>query len=316
MNKINLAGKLMLNTGVKPFFVSILIALVLAITGCGSIDVIRGVETDSGPRRQVDVSDIPAVVPVPEPIVRAGNYSTYTVLGGTYEVLDSSRGYREIGVASWYGTKFHGRLTSNGEVYDMYQITAAHKTLPIPAYVLVRNLENDRELIVRVNDRGPFHDDRIIDLSWAAAAKLGYADTGVARVEVIALDPNDYQTTLAALAAESNPQPELVESPLSPEISIEANELSYLQIAALSNAESARDLADNISQLTEVSVEIILPSAGESLYRVLAGPMDDAGELALLQTLLELNGLPPGYRVSRDSFSVANCIPEPDLSSC
>ena len=294
----------------------VLITVGLAVSGCGGLDVIGGVETDAGPRRPVDVSDIPPVVPVPEPIVRAGNYSPYTVLGGTYEVLDTSRGYREVGVASWYGTKFHGRLTSNGEVYDMYQITAAHKTLPIPAYVLVRNLENNRELIVRVNDRGPFHDDRIIDLSWAAAAKLGYADTGVARVEVIALDPNDYQTTLAALAAESNAQPEPVDSQLSPEVTIEASELSYLQIAALSNAEAARDLADNISQLTDVLVETILPPAGESLYRVLAGPMADAGELALLQTLLELNGLPPGFRVSADSFSVANCIPEPDLSSC
>ena len=129
---------------------SVLVACAI-LAACNSAPVQIGSVTDSGPDREIDVANIPEVIPVKEAVVRAGNYSPYTVLGGTYEVLETSRGYREVGIASWYGSKFHGRLTSNGEVYDMYQITAAHKTLPIPAYVLVRNLENDRELIVRVN---------------------------------------------------------------------------------------------------------------------------------------------------------------------
>lgn len=271
------------------------------LVGCGGL-VRTGSSSDAAPSRSIDVSRIPDVVPRREEVIRAGNISPYTVLGGTYEIMETSRGYRETGLASWYGSKFHGRLTSNGEIYDMYQITAAHKTLPIPAYVLVRNLDNNREIIVRVNDRGPFHEDRIIDLSWAAASKLGYADHGVARVEVIALDPNDYQITLASLAAERNPQ--IDDSPAAILI---APETSHLQIAALSTAESARDLADSISLLTEIKVEVLLPLSGETFYRVLAGPIDGSSEIAVLQTLLELNGLPPGYLVNIDLASYINC---------
>jgi|MEHZ01.5.fsa_nt_MEHZ011551434.1_13 rare lipoprotein A len=273
----------------------------ILLVGCGGL-VRTGSSSDAAPSRSIDVSNIPDVIPRQEEVVRAGNYSPYTVLGGTYEVMETSRGYRETGLASWYGSKFHGRLTSNGEIYDMYQITAAHKTLPIPAYVLVRNLDNNREIIVRVNDRGPFHEDRIIDLSWAAASKLGYADHGVARVEVIALDPNDYQITLASLAAERNPQ---IDD--SPAISLVAPEPSHLQIAALSTAESARDLADSVSLLTEIKVEVFLPQSGETFYRVLAGPIDGSSDLAVLQALLELNGLPPGYLINIDRSSYVNC---------
>lgn len=127
------------------------------------------------------------VVPISEPLSRYGNPDAYHVDGHTYEVMTSSSGYRTRGLASWYGTKFHKMRTSSGEKYDMYALTAAHKTLPIPCYVKVKNLDNGRTAIVKVNDRGPFHDGRVIDLSYAAAAQLGLFPKGTAHVEIEAL---------------------------------------------------------------------------------------------------------------------------------
>ncbi len=127
------------------------------------------------------------VKPVPEPLSRYGNPSSYLAKGHTYEVMTNSTGYRRKGLASWYGTKFHSHRTSSGEDYDMYALTAAHKTLPLPTYVRVKNLNNGRTAIVKVNDRGPFHAGRIIDLSYAAAAKLGIFPKGTAPVEIEAL---------------------------------------------------------------------------------------------------------------------------------
>jgi rare lipoprotein A len=122
-----------------------------------------------------------------EPRSRRGNPREYEVFGVRYRVLDSAEGYDETGVASWYGREFHGRSTSSGEPYDMNGMTAAHRTLPLPTYVEVTNLENGRVAVVRVNDRGPFHDDRLIDLSYAAALELGIVGSGTARVRVRAL---------------------------------------------------------------------------------------------------------------------------------
>ncbi len=127
------------------------------------------------------------VFPSREPLSRYGNPGTYKVDGRTYQVMTSSSGYRARGIASWYGTKFHSKRTSSGEAYDMYALTAAHKTLPLPTYIRVKNLSNGRVAIVRVNDRGPFHSDRIIDLSYAAAVKLGVFPKGTAPVEIEAL---------------------------------------------------------------------------------------------------------------------------------
>jgi rare lipoprotein A len=149
-------------------------------------------EKDRAPAEHEIPADI-ALTPNPEvrdePKSRYGNPVSYEVFGQRYFVLDSAEGYRERGYASWYGKKFHGRRTSSGEPYDMYKMTAAHRTLPLPSYVRVTHLGNGRSAIVRVNDRGPFHDDRIIDLSYAAAARLGMTEQGHARVEVEALTP-------------------------------------------------------------------------------------------------------------------------------
>lgn len=146
---------------------------------------------DSIPDEIPDVDAIPEPEVTDEPRSPVGNRKTYSVLGKKYEVMDTADGYLETGTASYYGKKFHGRRTSNLEVYDMYAFTAAHKTLPLPSFARVTNLDNGKSVIVRVNDRGPFHAGRIIDLSYAAATKLGYVNRGTARVEVRALTPRD-----------------------------------------------------------------------------------------------------------------------------
>lgn len=169
---------------------------------------------------------VPNVDAIPEPEVRNeprsryGNRS-YSVLGRRYEVRQSAEGYVEQGRASFYGNKFHGRRTSNQEVYDMYAFSAAHKSLPLPSYVRVTNLDNGRSVVVRVNDRGPFHDGRIIDLSYAAAVKLDFVRQGTARVEVRALMPGDegLPATQVAAATPTEPHP-----PLVPDTAVPASE--------------------------------------------------------------------------------------------
>ena len=144
---------------------------------------------DGPPGRTISAADIQDAVPKSEPLSKYGNPSSYVVAGRRYYVLDSASGYVQRGTASWYGTKFHGQRTSSGEMYDMYTMSAAHRSLPLPTYVQVTNLENNKRAIVKVNDRGPFYGNRLIDLSYAAAVKLGIAANGTAQVEVRAIDP-------------------------------------------------------------------------------------------------------------------------------
>ncbi|RUR16009.1 septal ring lytic transglycosylase RlpA family protein [Legionella sp. km535] len=141
------------------------------------------IKQDGAPEKQQNVS-FKEPVPASEPLSRYGNPSEYFVDGKAYKVMQSSSGYKTRGVASWYGTKFHKQRTSSGEPYNMYVMTAAHKTLPLPTYVKVKNLDNGRVAVVKVNDRGPFHADRVIDLSYAAALKLGVFPKGTANVEI------------------------------------------------------------------------------------------------------------------------------------
>ncbi|WP_295037349.1 septal ring lytic transglycosylase RlpA family protein [Salinicola sp.] len=146
-------------------------------------------DQDAYPDSPEDVANVPDAVPRVEPRSRSGNRSTYSVWGKTYHVLDDPTGYSAEGRASWYGVKFQGYDTANGETYDMYKMSAAHRSLPLPTYARVTNLDNGRKVIVRVNDRGPFHSDRLIDLSYAAAARLGILKGGTGRVKVEAIDP-------------------------------------------------------------------------------------------------------------------------------
>jgi len=175
-------------------------AMTALIGGCGGLPGTS--DERDGPGEHRDVSHVPDAVPRVEPRSRGGNPVSYVVFGRQYHTLKESRGFTERGIASWYGRKFHGRRTSNGEVYDMYSMSAAHKKLPIPTYVEVTNLENGRKVVVRVNDRGPFHDNRIIDLSYAAASRIGMLGKGTALVEIRAIDP-----------AAPKPPPQLAQAP-------------------------------------------------------------------------------------------------------
>ena len=161
--------------------------------------------SDSTPDYVPDVDLIPEPEVVAEPRSKAGNRASYTVLGKRYHVLADNAGYAEQGLASYYGSKFHGRRTSNLEVYDMNAFTAAHKTLPLPSFARVTNLDNGKSVVVRVNDRGPFHDGRIVDLSYAAAVKLGITQRGTGRVEVRALLPGDDARSHAKVAMPPSP---------------------------------------------------------------------------------------------------------------
>jgi rare lipoprotein A len=169
-----------------------LLLATLALTGCSSTPRRGGYYQDDGPggRPPVNLDKVADAEPKVEPL-RNGANSPYTVFGQKYVPYRSLAPYRQRGVGSWYGRKFHGQPTSSGERYDMYAMTAAHPILPIPSYARVTNLKNGRSVIVRVNDRGPFHPGRIIDLSYAAAYKLGYAGAGSAPVEVEAILPRD-----------------------------------------------------------------------------------------------------------------------------
>lgn len=226
---------------------------------------------DQAPVNPPDVSQVPDAVPRFEPPSRGGNRSPYEVFGQRYYVLPSAQGYRETGIASWYGKKFHGHLTSNGEVYDMYEMTAAHKSLPLPTFARVTNLDNGRSVIVRINDRGPFHGNRLIDLSYAAAYRLDVLQQGTGRVEVEAITVNpDEVVTHTGMARQSLPAGESLQA---------SRDRPYLQVGAFSTQAAAQRVQRQLqSILTNVTVGIYPANpSGSTVYRVKIGPLD-AGE--------------------------------------
>lgn len=184
-----------------------------------------------------------AVIPKVEPRSRYGNPDSYDVLGKTYHVLPSAKAFKQEGLASWYGTKFHSKLTSSGEPYDMYELTAAHKTLPLPTYVKVKNQDNGKELVVKVNDRGPFHEGRIIDLSYAAAQALGVVKHGVAHVIIEAVALNNA-----------------------------VDPMFYLQVAAFHTQNSAEQFKDFVQSFLEKKQVSVEPKADG--YIVIVGPFE------------------------------------------
>ncbi len=261
---------------------------------------------DYGPSSAVDVSHIPDAVPRAEPRTIAGNKSPYTVLGKTYYVLPASKGYKERGIASWYGNKFHGRNTSNGEVYNIYGMTAAHKTLPIPSYVRVRNLNNNKVIVVRVNDRGPFHAGRIIDLSYAGAKKLGFLDQGTAPVEVEALEPlsatiNSGSAVVPSVIANPVPQSAglysepLGDNPVNGESFLPDN--TFLQVGAFAKLTSAQSLRESVQRFTQFPVFISKLEQLPVLYRVRIGPVKKLADAHNLQERLRENGMPAAHIV-------------------
>src|SRR5579862_3215978 len=160
---------------------------IIFLTSCSHLH-----KKDGPPNFYVDETKVPNAVPKPEPLAKFGNMSSYRVFGKRYYVMKSSKHYDQVGIASWYGTQFHSHKTSSGEPYNMLSMTAAHKTLPLPTYVQVTNLRNHRKIIVKVNDRGPFANGRIIDLSYVAAKKLGMIGHGTTMVRVTAIDPHTF----------------------------------------------------------------------------------------------------------------------------
>ena len=223
-------------------------------------------QQDTAPHDQKDVSTLPEPMPRQEPRSRYGNMESYSVWGKTYHVLPDAKGYIAEGNASWYGQKFHGHRTSSGEAFDMYQFTAAHRSLPLPTYVRVTNLDNGKNLIVRVNDRGPFHENRIIDLSWAAAVRLGIEQAGTGRVRVEALSANNNSTPggtvpTAVRAAVDSPPPNTAST-------TEGKRL-YLQAGAFQDRNSAERLRQSLREHMGLEAEI---REQQTLYRVWLGP--------------------------------------------
>ncbi|MGF6114380.1 septal ring lytic transglycosylase RlpA family protein [Pseudomonas frederiksbergensis] len=290
-----------------------------AVRATPGLDINRA-HKDGAPWWDVDVSRIPDATPT----LHSGPYKAnpYTVLGKTYFPLQESKTYVASGTASWYGTKFHGQNTANGEVYDLYGMSAAHKTLPLPSYVRVTNLDNNKSVVLRVNDRGPFYSDRIIDLSYAAAKKLGYAEIGTARVKVEGIDPQQWW------AAKGRPAPLMLNEPqvaqnAAPTITASAGTVEqwtpppqqhasdtvpvqvaakknasvpasgqYLQVGAFANPDAAELLRSKLSGM--VSAPVFISSIvrnQQTLHRVRLGPIGSQGEIQQVQNSVRLANL-------------------------
>jgi rare lipoprotein A len=203
-------------------------------------------------RKNIDIARLPEVTPKLEAKSKYGNPKTYKVFNKEYKVLDTHVGFKERGIASWYGEKFHGHRTSSGEPYDMYQISAAHPSLPLPTYARVTNLENKKSIIVKINDRGPFHANRVIDLSYAAAQKLGVH--GTARVEIEALHANQgYYLQLGAFGVKNNAAQLVskVKSLIKENIHLETDvnkKLHYVRIGPMISQQKASELMNNLQK--------------------------------------------------------------------
>jgi rare lipoprotein A len=219
----------------------------------------------------------PDAEPKVEPYLNRGN-QPYVVFGKTYTPFMDQRPHKERGIGSWYGKKFHGQRTSSGELYDMYKMTAAHPTLPLPSYVRVTNVANGKQVIVRVNDRGPFHANRIIDLSYTAALKLGYLSKGSAELEVERLLPEDI--------ARLNGQPQVVAQPVTPtslpaktdSVVLAAGQGFYLQLGAYAEAANAEAARVRLAQDSAAALPPMQVVENGSLHRIYSGPFATRAE--------------------------------------
>ncbi len=246
----------------------------------------------SGPESGQSTSATTDPVPFAEPPSRLGNPMVYTVFGEEYRVISSSEGYRERGLASWYGRKFHGKPTSSGVTYDMYAQTAAHKTLPIPTFVRVTRLDNGRSIVVRVNDRGPFVDGRIIDLSYAAADRLGMTEEGLTPVEVKALSPYQYLAWHPSLPTQ-NAQPLSASASAAAAPASSLRHDQFLQVGAFSQRQTAEYLRQRLSDRLGPGVEIA--SSADALYRVRIGPLREPEDVDRLRLALVEFGIDAIY---------------------
>lgn len=258
------------NLSKRPYML-LAVMVVTALSACTFGVPIGQKSVDSGNVSQVKKS-------------KSGNPSSYVVMGKRYYVLDSSQGFVQRGLASWYGKKFHGRKTSSGEVYNMYAMTAAHKSLPLPTFVRVQNLSNGRSIVVKVNDRGPFVGDRIIDLSYTAAEKLGVIGPGTARVEVSAV--NSGQQDAARPVIRTIPLKE----------NVAADVPLFIQMGSFGSVINAQNLLRELHDANEKAARMSqLQTTSGLFYRVRVGPLFDIEEANAV--ILRLNN--KGFSASR-----------------
>ncbi|GMQ90948.1 MAG: septal ring lytic transglycosylase RlpA family protein [Gammaproteobacteria bacterium] len=278
----------------RLYWLTLILALILTLGGCSTRQP-GGYYKDDGPHKKVrvNIDAIQDAVPRHEPLSKNGN-KPYTVFGKIYFPLKSARGYRARGVASWYGKKFHGNRTSSGETYDMYAMSAAHKTLPLPSYVRVTNLGNRKSVILRVNDRGPFLQNRLIDLSYAAASKLGITATGTGRVEVTAIVSaktasaySQYDT--APVVGEKLDDDTKTKAPVKRHVPVVNHTRPekirmFLQVGAFSSHDNALSLRDRLEKLDihPVVIRTIKKSNGQQIFRVRIGPLANSASKDLI----------------------------------
>jgi rare lipoprotein A len=275
------------------------------------------------PRNAPDVYQVPDAVPRDEPRSAFGNPPFYVVAGHRYVVLPSASGYIERGVASWYGTEFHGLRTSTGEPYDMFAMTAAHKTLPLPCYARVTNLSNGRSVVVRINDRGPFVANRIVDLSYSAAARLDMIRNGTAFVQVEVLTPaaptltvsmpvNTPAAQAASVGVSSVPPVSLApvtsatadtttasHPPPGPPVTAAPTGSFYIQVGAYSRPENASAAVRKLRAAGVENVLTLAPDARQALQRVRVGPIASVQQFDATIERLSALGF-PNARLAQD----------------
>lgn len=275
--------------------------LILA-SGCSSNNSRYQQKHDSIPTRLPNASELLDATPRAEKPSRGGN-KNYQVFGKHYQVLASAKDFSQTGTASWYGKKFHGHLTSNGEIYDMYAMTAAHKNLPLPSYVKVVNNSNGRSVIVRVNDRGPFHQNRIIDLSYSAAHKLDMLKTGTANVTITAITEFNRQHTNHLNNVSINQDASKTIPSLTPTRSViavtnsnakntKASKKQYIQVFASKSNNQAKKLANTLTTEHKINTTI---EQKNGIFRVLVGPINNENELNKLLLEVKANGHPKAF---------------------
>lgn len=265
---------------------AVIVLLIAALTSCAHTR--RG---DGPPDFDVDVSKIPNPVPKPEPLAKYGNMPSYKVSGKRYYTMKSSRYFEQTGTASWYGTMFHDRRTSSGEKYDMLGMTAAHKTLPLPTYVEVTNLKNHRQIIVKVNDRGPFSSNRIIDLSYVAAKKLGMLGHGTAPVRIRSINPYTFAEAGSRRVGERISRAAPAIAAAAKTRTIHAVHYVYLQAGAFKSKAYAVRFKNRLTALLTFPVRISHPVVNGKLYRVQIGPIRDSASAEKISRRLKKIGI-------------------------
>jgi rare lipoprotein A len=243
------------------------IVLILLISACSTQTGRYQQKHDSTPTRLPTSAELVDPIPRSEPHSRGGN-KNYSVRGKSYNVLDSAKNFKQTGIASWYGNKFHGHLTSNGEIYNMYSMSAAHKNLPLPTYVKVTNHLNKKTVVVRVNDRGPFHENRVIDLSYSAAYKLDMLKKGTAIVTIEAINTDT-----------------AINKTLSP--------IGYIQVFATQHQNIAIDTSNKLKE--QYAYQITTPYQ-DGIYRVKIGPFTNQIKLEQALTQIKNSGYPKAFK--------------------